>query len=168
MTAPRYVLVRPPCDWCSSPYRPKTATVECATVVGGAVARLCDGCADRIGDGPRTRLLDAAEAHDRITEAEAAAYLAAAKFTYAKTVPQDPHEYLLLSRSADPVTHLRVIRLIRAIGEPRLWKLPGGGGRGTYLYWQSGGWEYWPLGESETVLNRRKPGGVQCPPRGAK
>ena len=109
---------------------------------------------------PADRLLDAAEAHDRITEAEAAAYLAAAKFTYAKTVPQDQPS-TCCSAGRPPLTHLRVIRLIRAIGEPRLWKLPGGGGRGTYLYWQSGGWEYWPLGESETVLNRRKPGGVQ-------
>jgi hypothetical protein len=154
----RYVLIRPPCDWCSSPYRPKTATIETATTVGGAIARLCADCAEVIGDPPYTRLLDAAEAVDLITADQAAAYLAAHPWTYAKTVPEDPHEYLLIHRSADPWMHLRVIRYIRETGERRKWRHPRGAGSGTYAYWAPGdGWEYWPLGDSETVLNRRKP-----------
>jgi len=146
-----YVLVRPPCDWCSSPFRPKTATVETATTVGGAVARLCDACAELIGTGEQIRLYDAAEAAPLLTEAEAASYVGTETWTYAKTVPNEPHEYLLMARSGDPWTHLRVIRYIRAAGERRQWSRD----RRWYHYWRSGDFEYWAMGASETMLNRR-------------
>jgi hypothetical protein len=147
----RLVIARPPCEWCSSPYRPKTATVETATTVGGASARLCDDCADTIGTGLRVALVDAAKNAPLLTANSAAAYVATETWTYAKSVPNEPHEYLLLARSTDPATHLRVIRYIRETGERRRWARD----RRWYHYWPEAGHEYWAMGDSETMLNRR-------------
>jgi len=152
----RYVLRRPPCDWCSSPYAPKTATVETATGIGGAIARLCAECADLIGAGPRTPLRDAADMNALPTEAEVAAYLTGEQgWTFARTVPDTPHEYLLLRRSMDPYMHLRVVRFIRERGERRKWTAPNKA-RVECSYWTAGGREHWTMpSESDPILNRR-------------
>ncbi len=148
---PRIVLARPACEWCSSPYRFKAATLEVAVPIGDATARLCDECAGNF-DGPRALLVPAADAAPLITGADAAAYVAAEFWTLARTVPEDPHEYLLLRTSHDPWMHLRVLRFIKMAGERRQWPRD----RAWYHYWRSGGYEYWGMPrESDTLLNRR-------------
>jgi hypothetical protein len=87
------------------------------------------------------------------TAGEVAEYLAAQEWTYAKTMPKWPHEYVLWRRSADLHGHLRVVAFIREHGEKRRWR-----GR-VHSYWQPGdGWEYWTMRDFDTILNRRKLG----------
>ena len=157
---PRYVLARPPCEWCSAPYRTVVATVEVETGIGEelidrhiitATARLCADCAGNF-TGPRRDLIPVADAHPLLTGAAADFYVAAEFWTEARSAAaDDPHQYLLLRVSHDPLTHLRLIRFIRCAGERRQWPRD----RRWYFYWRSGGYEYWPMGEHETLLNRR-------------
>ena len=150
-SAHRYVLARPSCEWCSSPYRFKAATQEVATAIGDATARLCDDCAASF-DGQRALLVPVADLYQPLTARQAAAYVKAEFWTAARTVPEDPHEYLLLRVSKDPLTHLRLIRYIRETGERRQWPRD----RAWYHYWRSGGYEYWGMPrESDTLINRR-------------
>jgi hypothetical protein len=153
----RTVLIRPECPWCWSYYRQVQATVECATVAGGT-AMLCDACAAKIGTGPLNPLRDVAHAHPLLTAAEAAAYLTGAEaWTFAKTVPGQPHEYLLLQRSADTLTHLRTVRYIRRHGERRAWSVPGTRTVLRCHYWTPEGssLEYWTQPRAlEQILNR--------------
>ena len=147
------VLARQPCEWCSAYYKTIPATVQTATTLGGATARLCDTCADRIGAGPRTTLVVAADCAPPLTAAEVAAYLeGAAEWTFAKTVPDQPHEYALHHRSKDPWLHLRVVAHIRAHGERRRWPVT----RTWHHYLQVGGWLYWTMAkDTDLILNRR-------------
>jgi hypothetical protein len=151
------VLVRPECPWCWSYYRQVQATVECATVAGGT-AMLCDACAAKIGRGPLEPVTDIAHAHPLLTAAEAAAYLTGAtEWAFAKSVPGQPHEYLLLHRSADPLAHLRTVRFIRHYGERRAWTVPGTRAVLRCHYWTPDGsrLEYWTQPRAlEQILNR--------------
>jgi hypothetical protein len=148
------------CELCSSGlYRRKYAAIETATTVGTATARLCGQCADLIGTGPRRRIVPVADTLPLIAEADAAAYLAAQNWTPARTVPEYPHEYVLLARSADPLMHLRVVRFIRDTGDRRQWT-PGDGpaaGRKVWChYWKSGDHEHWTQpSEADPILNRK-------------
>jgi hypothetical protein len=89
---------------------------------------------------------------------EATEYLTyEAGFTYAKTVPDAPHEYLLLSRASDPLHQLRLIDLIRRTGSPGSFR----GWRYAYRTW--GDWTYWasppagrPPAVADSILNRRR------------
>jgi len=144
----RAVLVRPLCAWCGE----NDATAEVPTRWGCA-ASLCASCAKIHATGPGTELVMGATLEPLLTADEAAAYLAGQKWTYAKSMPKTPHEYVLLRKSTDPWAHLRVIAFIRATGEPRPWRWPPR----THHYWQPGdGWEYWTMRESDTILNRRR------------
>jgi hypothetical protein len=138
-------------------FRTHQATVECATI-GGATAMLCDDCAAKIGTGPATPVRDLAHAHPLLSADEAAAYLTgAAGWTFAKSAPDQPHEYLLLSRSADPLAHLRAVRFIRHYGDRRAWPVPGGRGKVWCSYWTPEGSdvEYWTQPRTlEQILNR--------------
>jgi len=100
------VLVPTPCEWCSTgAYRRKTAEVVTATTVGGATARLCGGCADAIGAGPRTPIVPVADTLPLLAAADAASYLAGQEWTTARTVPEYPARIpvaLPLHRPADP------------------------------------------------------------------
>ena len=88
-------------------------------------------------------------------EAEAADWLASQAWTFARSVPGQPHEYLLLRRSADPLMHLRVVRFIRERGERRPWAVPGGRGRVWCSYWPAGDLEYWTQPrDADPILNR--------------
>jgi hypothetical protein len=153
----RTVLVRPECPWCWSYYKQVPATVECATAIG-ATAMLCDACAAKVGRGPLTPVRDVAHAHPLLSDAEAAAYLTGAEaWTFAKSVPGQPHEYLLLARSADPLTHLRTVRFIRHHGDRRSWTVPGTKTRLWCSYWTPDGssLEYWTQPRAlEQILNR--------------
>ena len=153
----RVVLIRPECPWCWSYYKQVQAEVEVETL-GGAVASLCDACADKIGTGPRRPLVDVAHDWPLLSAAEAAAYLGgAAEWRFARSVPDQPHEYLLLHRAADPLTHLRTVRFIREVGEFRSWTPPGTRTRLWCAYWTPPGsqLEYWTQPKLlEQILNR--------------
>jgi hypothetical protein len=156
----RLTLIPSHCELCSSGlYRRKYATVETRTTVGAATARLCGPCADLIGDGPRRPIVLVADTLPLLADADAAAYLAAQAWTPAKTVPEYPHEYVLLPRSADLLTHLRVVRFIRHHGDRRQW-MPGDGpaaGRKVWChYWRSGEHEHWTQPSlADPILNRK-------------
>ena len=146
------VLARQPCEWCSAYYRTVAATVQTGTTLGGATARLCDACAGKIGTGPRTALIVAADRAAPLTHAEVAAYLEAQTWTFARTVPGQPHEYALHHRSTDPWTHLRVVAHIRANGERRQWPVT----KTWHHYHQVGEWLYWTMArETDPILNRK-------------
>lgn len=149
----RYVLARPSCELCSAPYRAVTATLEVQTGIGGATARLCADCAAPfLSFAPVVELVPAADAVPLITGADADAYVSGQRWTVARTVPDDPHEYLLLRASTDQWMHLRFLRFVKYAGERRQWPRD----RRWYSYWRSAGFEYWPMpGESETLINRR-------------
>jgi hypothetical protein len=148
--AEKLVLVIPPCGFCWD----RDATVE-ATTIWGCQASLCVICAERYRrDGaPVLRLVTAAARPPLPTAAEAGAYVEAQTWTRARPTfhgrPQAPHEYVLLWKSADPWTQLRVLAAIRARGEPRRW------GRKVHHYWTWGEHEYWAMPPRETILNRR-------------
>lgn len=85
------------------------------------------------------------------------------RFTFAKTMAQWPHFYILrwslacedseeARREADRDFQLAVMQ-IRQIGMPRKW------GRSTYIYLELGEYEYWTMGdklETTWVLNRAR------------
>jgi hypothetical protein len=83
-------------------------------------------------------------------------YIAAQRWTYAKTVPDHPHEYLVLSSSTDVTEHFRFADWLNVTGEEDRFM-----GR-TYRYRTVDGHRYWssPLvrpvqGPNDCILNRR-------------
>ena len=72
-------------------------------------------------------------------------------WTFAKTMPQTPHEYL--PRYCADTTFNAMVVHIRKHGEVRMW------GRKLYIYWDCDGWCYWTMGwpvEETTIINRAK------------
>jgi hypothetical protein len=146
-----------PCEWCSTGlFQRKMAVVLTATTVGTATARLCMDCADAIGEGWRTPIRPVADTLDLLDADAAEAYLTAAEWRNARTVPDHPHAYVLLSRSADPLAHLRVVRFIRETGERRQWSPGDGGPRVWCHYHRADPWLYWTQpSQADPILNRR-------------
>src|SRR5262245_17916970 len=156
---PVVVLNPVPCEWCSTGfYQRKMAAVQTRTKLG-TTARLCVDCAVVIGEGQPAPLIPVADTLNRLSIRAVATYLTGQKWTTAKTVPEYPHQYVLLSRSTDPLGHLRTVRFIRERGERRQWAPSDGPAAGRRV-WCS----YWPLGEhlywtqpsaADPILNRR-------------
>lgn len=97
------------------------------------MASLCPICADKIGrPGTGRRLVTAAAQPPLPTREEAGAYVEAQTWTFARTMPKWPHEYVLIWKSTSPWTQLRVLAFIRATGERRKW------GRHFHHYWTWG------------------------------
>lgn len=145
---PRLVMCLSPCMWCTD----RDATVEIFTTLG-VLADLCDDHAAELAAPRRKgRPIIVAASSGPLPPAEAVAdYLKAQDWTYAKSMPRWPHEYVLLRRSTDPAAHLNAVAFIRANGQARRW------GRRMHHYWQPGdGREYWTMRESDTILNRRE------------
>ncbi len=154
---PAIVLVRPACGVCAN------APATWLAAVHGAAAYLCDGCHAALRCEDSAVLREAAGEVRLLRTVDVSKYLRTAPFKFARTVPEHPHEYLLLAKSPDLWTHLRVIRFIRERGNPGRWM-------GTvYAYWRGGdGWEYWasPPASSApgwrapatapTIINRRR------------
>jgi hypothetical protein len=77
-------------------------------------------------------------------------YVAAQAWTFAKTMPDNPHEYVLIRKSTDWRAHLCVLSWLRAHGEVEKFM-----GR-TYRFRTVDDHHYWVLGPSDTIINRRK------------
>jgi hypothetical protein len=76
-------------------------------------------------------------------------YIASQTWTFARTVPQHPHEYLMMKRSSDPEEHRRFMDYLDATGEPgEFW------GR-TWRYVTVDEWTYWTSGPA-FFINRRR------------
>jgi hypothetical protein len=85
-----------------------------------------------------------------MTEDEFAAFVAAAPWRFAATMPEAPHEYTL-RRQHDPARFEQAVRFIREHGYQAQW------GRATHLYYELDGRKYWTMGappEQTIVLNR--------------
>lgn len=164
-------LIRPVCvlcadrpaDWEAEPY--------------GCRAAICDKCRDGLlrayAELGHVEPIVVGAADASMTDAMVRAYLAGQDFKHARTVPEHPHEYLLVTRSTQPWTHLCVIEWIAEHGRPEQWNPASGRGRGTtYRYFDAGdGWEYWATPPASygapswrqtfgapTIINRRRAG----------
>jgi hypothetical protein len=86
-----------------------------------------------------------------VTPEEFAAFVAAAPWRFASTMPEVPHEYTLRRQAADPARFEEAVRFIREHGYPARW------GRATHTYYDHDGKKYWTMGwpvEQTVVLNR--------------
>lgn len=73
-----------------------------------------------------------------------------AKWTFAKTMPQWPHEYIVRDR-VDENLFEQLVRHIRAHGNA------GAFYQETYIYFEDDGVLYWPMGapiNETTIINR--------------
>jgi hypothetical protein len=86
-------------------------------------------------------------------------YIAANAWTFASTMPRNPHEYLMLRDSSDWREHLRFLRWIRSHGRTETFE-----GR-QYKYQTVDEWRYWALAPNDTILNRHRvaPGLIRQP-----
>jgi hypothetical protein len=99
-----------------------------------------------------------------MTEDEFAAFVAAAPWRFASTMPETPHEYTL-RRQHDPVVFEAAVRFIRERGYQARW------GRATRTYFNLDGKKYWTMGapvEQTVVLNRAALDRVEPPEGGGR
>lgn len=147
--AARLVLALPPCTLCG-----RDAVVGDALLTWAPAGRadLCESCYAQHGRPPSGhRLEEAAATVGDLTSAQVATYLDAQTWVYAKTMPKWPHEYVLLRRSTDPWTHLRMVAFIRRHGEKRRWQ------RRWHSYYRPGdGRQYWTMRGQDHILNRAR------------
>jgi hypothetical protein len=160
---PVLVLVVPVCVLC-------TRAAACwRAEVAGATADVCERCRGSLGAAEAVPLRDAAGAARPVTTVQVTRYLRAQAFKYARTVPEHPHEYLVITASTDPWMHLRVIAYLEARGGAETWRHAPGAKGTTYTYWRGGdGWEYWASPPASgvtgwqapryaaTIINRRR------------
>jgi hypothetical protein len=78
-------------------------------------------------------------------------YIAANFWTFASTMPENPHEYLLLRNSTDWREHLRMLRWVRR-GEREKWR----DGKIYSYRVVDRRWRYWALGPNDSILNRER------------
>lgn len=77
---------------------------------------------------------------------EARAFIEAGRWTFAKSMPEIPHEYTL--RKREPARAFeRFAALVKRYGYRARW------GRATYTYLHVDGWKYWVIGD---VINRER------------
>lgn len=88
--------------------------------------------------------------------AEIEALLEAAEWRFAKTMPENPHEYTLRKTWGDEGAFARVVEFIRAHGETE--RYPPGS-RNRYKVLVLGGHKFWTMGwpVDKTILINRKP-----------
>jgi hypothetical protein len=83
-----------------------------------------------------------------------AAFIAKHKWTFAKTMPKWPHEYVVRQKVDDDESFNAFVMLIRRTGTAREWH-----GR-IFTYLKIDGWEYWTMGsplDQTTIINRARP-----------
>jgi hypothetical protein len=80
------------------------------------------------------------------------AFIAASRWTFAKTMPTVPHEYTVRGRTAHHHFE-QMVEHIRAHGYERRWWDT------TLTYLEIGGWKLWTMGApiQETVIINREP-----------
>ena len=80
------------------------------------------------------------------------AFIGAHVWTFAKTRPKNPHEYIVRRRVGDDDSFDAMVRHIRANGVERVW------GRQVYIVWYGpDGRHYWTMGwpvAETTIINR--------------
>ncbi len=80
-------------------------------------------------------------------------WLLSKRWTFAKTMPGIPHEWIARPKSGDTSDFTDAVATIRAFGQPRQF------GRQTYVYFDHDGFTYWtmgaPIGET-TIINRAR------------
>lgn len=85
------------------------------------------------------------------------AFIAASAWTFAKTMPEIPHEYVVRGRTAEPDEFTWMVAQIRAHG------FDASFGARTFTYLVVDDHKYWTMGapiEETTVINREpSPGG---------
>ncbi len=80
-------------------------------------------------------------------------YIAANHWVFARTMPDNPHEYVVIHDSTDPYEHLMFLEWIRSVGDIEHYR-----GR-DYEYVTVDGYRYWAMGPSgpeHTIINRRE------------
>jgi len=85
------------------------------------------------------------------------AFITGNRWTFAKTMPQWPHEYVVRGETSTPEAEfVAFAEHIRVAGYPKRF------GRATYVYFDVDGWAYWTMGNpipETTIINRaRSPG----------
>jgi hypothetical protein len=77
------------------------------------------------------------------------AFINAHEWTFAKTMPDNPHEYVARKNVARDFDDM--VRFIREHGHARLYQ------KRLYLYWEHDGWLYWSMGwpVNETIIINR-------------
>jgi hypothetical protein len=77
-------------------------------------------------------------------------YIASQTWVFAKTMPEHPHEYVVISRSTNWRGHLRMLLWIRLWGHEEKYQ-----GR-SYQYRVVDAKRYWAMGPNDTIINRRE------------
>jgi len=85
-------------------------------------------------------------------------YIANVRWTFARTMPQWPHEYTVREWRRDLENDFEAFAtLIRSDGIVKPWPAPPATPRYHHTYLQVGPWEYWTMGDAipeTTVINR--------------
>jgi hypothetical protein len=73
------------------------------------------------------------------------------KWTFARSMPQTPHEYTLRRDAKEDALFERVVIHIRQVGYQQKW------GKTMYTYLDIDGWQYWTMGSplDQTILINR-------------
>lgn len=84
-------------------------------------------------------------------------FIARQTWTFAKTMPHSPHEYVVKTKlsAADQSDFERFVLFIRAHGTPKKFK------KAKYVHFDLDGWSYWTMGaplEITTIINRHRLG----------
>jgi hypothetical protein len=88
-----------------------------------------------------------------VTEADFRDFAERSKWVFAKTMPDNPHEYVLRRSCADEQEFEAAVRFIREHGYRAKF-----GGR-YYTYYALDGWKFWTMGwpvEQTILINRAK------------
>ena len=94
-------------------------------------------------------------AADRMTLDELRTFIAESTWTFAKTMPEIPHEYTLLKNARSETTFKRVVRAILIAGYDEFFYAT------RYRYVDVDGWQYWVCVSLETehkstLINRAR------------
>jgi hypothetical protein len=87
------------------------------------------------------------------------AFIASQDWIFAKSMPTNPHSYIVRGKGNSHADFEAFVRYIRRHAEERVWGR--GRGRKIYLYWtDSVGRKYWTMGwpvAETTIINRVEP-----------
>ena len=88
-----------------------------------------------------------------LTDAELRKFIQYHKWIFAKSMPDNPHEYTLRANSSSDAMFCRFIMTVRRRGYGKRWY------RKTYQYLDVDGWCYWTMGwplEETILINRAR------------